>query len=422
MNNITYKPIAPGENPVLGTKGDAVIALQNKLNNQNAGIPGYVPLKTDGLYGPLTAAATQFKAPAKTPTIGEAYQSSTPQEDPNLTNARTSQDTFYQNQAKGTPVVDEAGIRANTLAAFQGEIDAVNAIYADKLKQAQLAGTARLGSDTAIQARRGLIGSDFGTQQTGDINKGNQDVYNSIENEKMDKIQSILSMGRKQADERIAEKTKAIAEGLDAHLKYLSEAGARKETNATKAATFIYMQKLSPKDLTADQLSETAKNYGVSVEDIKNAYITVKKTGDAEATKTALDLAKEKNQSLPASAQEYEYAKANGYKGSYTQYQTEDANRKATAAGVVKSGGAVFSPAQITAFANEIQNSKGPDGYVNPQTYQQAYEAWVQAGALSKDFLAKFPPNNYVNPLNNQLPNYLRSTKQSTKSTTGRSA
>lgn len=31
---------------------------------------------------------------------------------------------------------------------------------------------------------------------------------------------------------------------------------------------------------------------------------------------------------LPASAQEYEYAVANGYKGTYQQYQTDDANRK----------------------------------------------------------------------------------------------
>lgn len=417
-----YTQIQKGATPTLGTKGAEVIALQNQLNTQNAGLPGYVPLKTDGLYGPLTAAATQFKAPTKTPTIGEAYQNSTPQEDPNLASARTAQDTFYQNQAKGTPVVDEAAIRANTLAGFQGEIDAVNAIFADKLKQAKLAGTARLGSDTAIQARRGLIGSDFGAGQTGEVNRGNQDVYNSIENEKQNAIQVILSKGKQQADARIAEKTKAIAEGLDSHLKYLAEAGSRKETNATKAAQFIYMQKLSPQDLTSSQLSETAKNYGVSVDDIKNAYTTVKKTGDAEATKTALDLAKEKNQSLPASAQEYEYAKANGYKGSYTQYQTEDANRKATAIGVVKSGGAAFAPAQISAFTTQIQNSRGADGYVDPNVYQQAYEAWIQAGALSKDFLTKYPPNNYVNPVNNELPNYLRSTKQSTKPKTGRSA
>lgn len=34
------------------------------------------------------------------------------------------------------------------------------------------------------------------------------------------------------------------------------------------------------------------------------------------------------NKNLPASAQEYEYAKTQGYKGTYEQYQNEDANRK----------------------------------------------------------------------------------------------
>lgn len=418
-----YTPLQTGATPTLNTKGAGVAALQTQLNTQNAGLPGYVPLKVDSLYGPLTQAAAQYKAPvvaAPSPTIGSIYNIPTPQEDPNLAAARTAQDTFYQNQAKGISPVDENAIRANTLAEFQGEIDAVNAIYADKLREAKVAGMGRLGTSDAIQARRGLLGSSFGEQQTGEVNKGNQNVYNSIDNEKMNAIQSILSRGRIKADARIAEKTKAISEGLDAHLKYLSEAGARKKTGANEAALFIYNQKLSPKDLTTDQLAETAKNYGISVDDIKNAYTEVKKTGDATATKAAADLAKEKNQSLPPSAQEYEYAKANGYTGSYTQYQTEDANRKALALkapsskGTIVSGSATFTPDVLTNFGTQLEMSKGPDRYVNPQVYQQAYDAWVGVGGLAKDFLAKFPPGSYVNPANVELPSYLRNLKNTT--------
>ncbi len=44
-----------------GEKGNAVRTFQNQLNTQNAGKAGYVPLKEDGLYGPLTLAASKFK-------------------------------------------------------------------------------------------------------------------------------------------------------------------------------------------------------------------------------------------------------------------------------------------------------------------------------------------------------------------------
>lgn len=48
----------------------------------------------------------------------------------------------------------------------------------------------------------------------------------------------------------------------------------------------------------------------------------------------AIDIAESQaGTDLPSSAQEYEYAKSEGYTGSFTQYQNEDANRKAVGAG-----------------------------------------------------------------------------------------
>lgn len=60
---MAYTPLAPGATPTLGTSGDAVKALQTQLNNQNMGLPGYTPLKVDGLYGAQTQAAANYKAP-----------------------------------------------------------------------------------------------------------------------------------------------------------------------------------------------------------------------------------------------------------------------------------------------------------------------------------------------------------------------
>lgn len=52
---------------------------------------------------------------------------------------------------------------------------------------------------------------------------------------------------------------------------------------------------------------------------------------------------------------EYNFALANGYKGSFTQYQNEDANRKQKAAGGGSGGlGGMFSAAQISSTINQI--------------------------------------------------------------------
>lgn len=67
------------------------------------------------------------------------------------------------------------------------------------------------------------------------------------------------------------------------------------------------------------------------------------------------------------------------------------------------------SSSMIKAGEAKLTASKGPDGYVDPDVYQQAYETYP---GTKKDFLAKFPPNNWVNPANTTLPQYLRSTKK----------
>jgi hypothetical protein len=95
-----------------------------------------------------------------------------------------------------------------------------------------------------------------------------------------------------------------------------------------------------------------------------------------------------------------------------------------SSAGTVKSGSALFSKSQLSQLEGRLDQSRGQDGYVDPDVYKQAFEAWTDpsVGGLSKDFLAKYPPKNYVNPANDQLPNYLRSgNKASTTSTKGRS-
>lgn len=67
----------------------------------------------------------------------------------------------------------------------------------------------------------------------------------------------------------------------------------------------------------------------------------------------------------------------------------------------------------ITMGDQKLSATRGPDGYVDPNAYQTAFNDWVNGSdthnpiGTAKEFLANFPPKNYVNPANTWLPTYL---------------
>ena len=112
---------------------------------------------------------------------------------------------------------------------------------------------------------------------------------------------------------------------------------------------------------------------------------------------------------------EYNFAKSQGYTGSFSQYQNEDANRKARAVSAANDSG-LSTTAQVNAMKTtlktgiapsgvQIGNPVGPDGYVDPGVYLTLYQNWP---GTTSDFLSKFPVKN-VNPASyGLLPEALR--------------
>lgn len=215
---------------------------------------------------------------------------------PELIAARNAQTQAAKTAANGT--IDENAIRSSTLASFQAEIDAQNQLFAHKLAEAKVQGANRIGQGTAIQARRGLLGSDFGAAQTDTINNGNNEVYAGIDAEKADAVSRILSQARQASDKTIADKTAAKAAGLDSYVKYLQEGATRSTTNAQTAAALLLTNGQSPDTLEANDLQAITDSYGITPEVLKGAFVTAKKAKDAadaevkqKADKAAADLA-----------------------------------------------------------------------------------------------------------------------------------
>jgi len=294
-------------------------------------------LVADGIVGPKTQAAIQKASSGTTTssagstgstgTVKTVVTPSTPLESADTINARNEQSKYLN--SLNAP--NEDRIYQDTLNRFQSEIDAQNAIFADEISRSKVQGLGRLGTQTAINARRGLIGSDFGEAAVQGTENANNEVLKQIDNEKAAKIQSILTMARSDAAAQIKAKREEFVKGLDARLAFYSAADQRKTDNTSKAVKSLISQGLNVNDVPANDLSKFAKYYGISVDDIKAQYDSEKQANDAEKAKIAAETAKLQ----PASVQEYEYAKLNGYTGSYSQYQNDDANRKAV---VVKAG------------------------------------------------------------------------------------
>lgn len=120
-------------------------------------------------------------------------------------------------------------------------------------------------------------------------------------------------------------------------------------------------------------------------------YNPTTQTYDVVSTKAAAPV------SQPASVQEYEYAKANGYKGTFTDYQNADANRKRSIAQpTATQTSAAEQKASQGKLATYLSGLTGKDGYVAPTDYKAAKAAWITDGYSGKDFDAIF--GLYVNP------------------------
>lgn len=207
-------------------------------------------------------------------TVGDAYKGLIPGTD----NSQDAAYDMYGNILKDqTQPYDENTIRQNTMNRFQSEIDALNRMYAEKkaaqLKRDTLAGEGRLGQNAAINARRGLLGSDFGASATDKVNTTNNEIIqgnqNLLDTELSDKVESILGQARQEANDEIKAKQAARISGAKDYIDFLKGAAERKDARISSTLANIYNNDITPNDATFKSL---ATQLGVSVEDLKGKY------------------------------------------------------------------------------------------------------------------------------------------------------
>jgi hypothetical protein len=72
-----------------------------------------------------------------------------------------------------------------------------------------------------------------------------------------------------------------------------------------------------------------------------------------------------------------------------------------------KGSATAITKAQISAGEAYLDNTRGPDKFVDPFAYAKAYTDFTAKGGTTKAFITAFPPKDYVNPAATNLPSYL---------------
>lgn len=179
--------------------------------------------------------------------------------------------------------IDEDKIRRDTIARYQGQIDATKAAYSTLLGQTQVQGQGRLGEGTAQQARGGLLGSDFGQSQMDKTRQLNQGQEQQVLESQATAIANIMAQAEQDARSDISAKRAANQYGYDSRKQYEAEAREIKKENLKKLATTMLLQNVTPTTL-GTQLKDLAKKYKVSENDIINAYLTEQSTSQTGST------------------------------------------------------------------------------------------------------------------------------------------
>lgn len=187
---------------------------------------------------------------------------------------------------------NERDIYKQKLSMYQKEINATNQIYADMLQKAQTRGIGDFGSQRAVQARSGLLGSDFASSQNAGVADANAMREKLVQAERAAALGAIMGRVRSEAAQEIASKREAYEQGLAATRTWLAERATRRKNYATSWATSLLDQGIEYDQVDPNQIKEVAKLYGTSTADLLSAYREAKAAREEAARAQRFEEAK----------------------------------------------------------------------------------------------------------------------------------
>jgi hypothetical protein len=305
------------------------------------------------------------------------------------------------------PFDEEAARRAairNQRRLFQSEIDATNQVYDQLLNEARTEGRGRIGSQRAIAARGGLLGSDFAGAQKDKVQSFNTDVQRGIKAERQAAIGAIEGTIRTSVQEELAAKREARQLGAEEYSDFLAGKAARKENYKNALIQDMLTQGIDIESLSEEELAQYLRPAGLKADDVKATYLRAK--AGQEATGAAADLETRKTE---AEIAKIEADIANGkvitlgegtmlYNMETGETFKNPKTYKPGSASGLSIGAGVLSQEAVADVHQNLNETRGQDGYADTGVYMDEFNGFVAAGGDPKDFVKEYDPNIYINP------------------------
>lgn len=292
----------------------------------------------------------------------------------------------------GKPLTDEekVAMQENERKRIQEQIFAIENAAKFELANVKRAGEFRAGQSGAISVASGAAGSDYATAAAEKTKQFNSEQEQAVEAEKQAKIMALYDKSNERADAKIlAERTLRTqnAEAFTAQMDKLKTA-ARTDFE-TVAKTGKDWDSL-PGDQRTKFRDQTG--YGDQAGDVYRQIQKEQRDADAMNKKTITGEDGAVYQQQPDGSYkqiiaapppkethspiytEWQDAVKSGYKGTLTQYQNEDANRKNS---TVKAADAERSVLQEA--VSDLKSTVGGDGFVNTPAYKAYREKFLFA-------------------------------------------
>lgn len=233
------------------------------------------------------------------------------------------------------------------------------------LKQSQQLGTKSFVTQglNASNAQQGAISAQAPQSLIG-ASPGQQDSVRSNQAQ----VFSPLISGANSAAQTFGEQLNSFGNQVNAAKSFMDSYQAQQQKAKADAQSIVHDAIASGSDAIDALIKsqpDVVKLAGYNNDTLQGVITGLKRT-EAEKAATAQKTA------LPTSAQEYEYAKANGFTGTYTQYQNEDANRKARAV----TGNPPIDPNKVKATPASVQAFLLANKKANPSVAY--YDLWGQ--------------------------------------------
>lgn len=189
---------------------------------------------------------------------------------------------YYKDQM--SQEINPQDIYNQKLNQWQGYMDSLKSVYANKALEVDKQITGQLGTNRATQARSGLIGSTFGGAQNTKVENAGLEQKRLLADEMDAKIRFLMGEIDRDVSAEIAAKRQAIAQGTEAYTKFLADGQQRKLDQVNRISMSAMQQGVESIDeLGADTLKEMSQKLGMTTSDIKYYFNTLKKQQEVAA-------------------------------------------------------------------------------------------------------------------------------------------